>query len=155
MLYNALTQDKLQYLLAWYPHPPKSIADSFTSCLFSTFNFAISTVFFLSRHDGDSHPGHHARWKSLPYKLHRMRDYLLSLTALVLARDLCIMGWTFATFYGFLLGKPFFQTMSWVLSLAAFYQLRSTFSNKEQRTNQSVIYYRCSGIIINNNVKCP
>ena len=42
-------------------------------------------------------------------------------------------------FYAFLLGKPpYFQTMSWVLSLAAFYQLRSTFSNKEQRTNQSV-----------------
>ena len=33
MLQNARAQDKLQYLLAWYPHPPpKSIADSFTSC---------------------------------------------------------------------------------------------------------------------------
>ena len=29
----------------------------------------------------------------------------------------------------------------------SFYQLWSTFSNKEQRKNQSVIYYRCSGII--------
>ena len=48
----------------------------------------------------------------------------------------------------------FFKTMSWVLSLAAFYQLQSTFSNKEQRTNQSVIYYRCSGTTINGNVKC-
>ena len=57
-------------------------------------------------------------------------------------------------FYAFLLGKSFFQTISWVLSLAAFYQLRSTFSKKEQLTNQSVIYYQCSGIIINGNVKC-
>ena len=88
--------------------PPKSVADIFTSCLFSTFNFAISTSFFLSRHDGTSHPSHHARWKSLSYNFHRMRDYLLSLTALVLARDLCILGRTFATFYAFLLGKRFF-----------------------------------------------
>ena len=157
MLLNALTQDKLQKLLAWYPHP---LSQKHSWQLYFVFIFYFqfcnfNVVFFLSRHDGDSHPGHHARWKSLSYKLHRMLDYIRSLTALVLARDLCILGLTFATFKVFLLGKPFFQTMSWVLSLAAFYQLQSTFSDKEQHTNQSFIYYRCSGIIINGNVKCP
>ena len=98
MLQNALTQE-LQYLLVWYPHPPSQ---------------KHSWQLYLNRteHDSDSHPGHHARRKSLSYKLHRRRDYLRSLTALVLARDLCILGWTFATFYAFLLEKPFFQT--WV-----------------------------------------
>ena len=62
-------------------------------------------------------------------------------------------SWTFQLLKqaAFLLGKPFFQTMSWVHSLAAFYQLWSTFSNKEQHTNQSLIYYQCLGIIINGN----
>ena len=53
-----------------------------------------------------------------------------------------ITSWTFQLLKqtAFLLWKPFFQTMSWVLSLAAFYQLWSTFST--------------SGIVINGNIKC-
>ena len=108
--------------------PPKSIADSFTSCFFSTFNFAISTGLFLSRQDGD-----HARWKSLSYRLHRMHDYFRSLIALVLARDLCILRSTFAKFYAFLLGKPFFsnhelgsQSCSFLHATEYFFQQRTT-----------------------------
>ena len=101
------------------------------------FQFRNFNGFFLSRHDGDSHPGHHARWKSLSYKLHRMRDYLRSLTALVLARDLCILGSTFATFYAFLLGKPFLsnhelgsQSCSIVLILYANCEWPEFYANK-------------------------
>ena len=93
MLQNALTQDKLQYLLARYPHPPsqKHSGQLYFVFIFY-FQFRNFNKFSLSRHDGDSHTGHHASWKSLSYKLHRMRDYLLPLTSLVVARDLCILG---------------------------------------------------------------
>ena len=49
-------------------------------------------------------------------------------------------GMNFSNVLRFFAGEAIFQTRSWVLRIAALYQLRSTFSNKEQHTNQSVIY---------------
>ena len=49
----------------------------------------------------------------------------------------------------------FFQTMSWVLSLAALTSYGVLFSIKNNTQTSQLFTNRCSGIIINGNIKCP
>ena len=149
MLQNALTQDKLQYLLAWYPHP-RSQKHSWQLyfMLFSVFNFAISTCFFFVETWGPQSSRPPCEMEKTVSQTSQKAWLSPIFNGFSTGQRFVYSGMNFCNVLRFFAGEAIFQTMTWVLSLAAFYQLQSTFSNEEQHANQSVIYYRCSGIII-------